>query len=93
MLTHIVVFRFDDDADADGAAKRLRAMEGRVPSLRSITVGRNAVASEFAYDLALVTTFDDVAGLEAYQVDPVHLEAAIWIRERVAARAVVDFES
>ena len=43
-----------------------------------------------AYDLVLRSTHADEAGLLAYVEHPVHQELLVWLRPRLADRAVVD---
>lgn len=92
MLIHVVLFRFEDPADATDARERLLAMQGRIPSLRAIEAGADIVRSERSWDLALITRFDDRAGLDAYAAHPVHAEVLAWLRPRATSIAAVDFE-
>ena len=95
MITHIVTFKFRDagpDRLAHGK-ELLDGLVGVVPSLRSMLVGINVVESPRAHDLGLVATFDDLDGLEAYQVHPAHVEAATYLRGESETIASVDFES
>lgn len=69
----------------------LEALMGVVPSLRSMEVGINCNAAE-KFDLALVSTFDDMAGLEAYAVHPDHVAVGKRIRAILDARACTDYE-
>lgn len=95
MLTHVVCFRYRADvpetARADHRA-RLAALDGAVPSLRSLVVGADVVRSPRSYDTALVTTFDDRAGLDAYAVHPAHLPVLALGRDLCADIVAVDFE-
>ena len=93
MITHIVTFKLNDATDADACKAMLEGLVGKVPSLRSMVVGINVVDSPRAHTLALIATFDDLAGLEAYQVHPSHQEAATRLRAASSAIAAVDFES
>lgn len=93
MLTHVVLFRFDSPDASKEASERLRAMAGKIPSLKSIEAGVNVIAGDAAYDVALVTRFDDQTGLDAYRTHPVHLEVVGFIREHATARATVDYLS
>ena len=93
MITHIVTFKLDDRAGADACKAMLDGLVGQVPSLRSMTVGVNVVESPHAHTLALVAMFDDLEGLEAYQVHPAHQEVAQHLRASSSAIAAVDFES
>jgi hypothetical protein len=93
MLTHVVCFKFDAADVAEEAARRLRSMAGHVPSLLSIEAGVDVLRSARSYDVALITTFEDLAGLDAYQVHPVHVEVAAYIKAHAKAVVSVDFVS
>lgn len=93
MIRHTVLMRFTDPADAPEAKERLDGLLGVVPTLLTLHVDVDVLRTEASYDLALVSTHDDLAGLKAYAEDPAHLEVLSWIRPRLAARAVVDGEA
>lgn len=69
----------------------LEALLGIVPSLRSMEVGINCNPAE-KFDLALISTFDDLDGLNAYAVHPDHLAVGKRIRAMLDVRACNDFE-
>ena len=95
MITHIVLFKFkqpDKQRNVQEAMARLRGMLGRVPSLRALEVGAHVGAPDRACDLALITRFDDLAGLHAYAVDPVHAEVKGWLGTVLEGSHVVDFD-
>jgi len=95
MVTHIVFFAFapeDKAAHMREAQRQIEAMVGRVPSLRSLEVGLNFSQEDRAMDMALVTRFDDRAGLEAYATHPVHQEVIAYIRTVAEYTKVVDYE-
>lgn len=91
MLTHTVLLKFTDAADAPEAKRRLEDLLGKVPTLRSLRVGLDIVRAEGSYDLALVTTHDDLDGLHEYQEHLAHVAFLDWLRPRLAGRAAVDF--
>lgn len=97
-IRHIVAWTLAaDDADtrADQAAevaRRLNALVGVVPSIRSLSAGANVAYPEVNGHVAVVADFDDLAALEAYQVHPAHQEVAAYVRSVVASRIAVDFE-
>lgn len=95
MITHIVTFKLTDDRreEAERCKALLDGLVGKVPSLRSMVVGVNIVDSRRAHSLALVATFDDLAGLEAYQVHPDHQAVAGELRAASSAIVAVDFAS
>ena len=91
LLTHVVVMQFESLDDAGACQKQLLAMEGRIDSLRSIEAGVDILRSERSWDLALITRFDDMAGLKEYAVHPVHKEVLAFIRPRAKAVVTVDY--
>lgn len=98
MIKHIVLFKMREDIDAAEKATELavikaglEALLGIVPSLRSMEVGINCNPAE-KFDLALISTFDDMAGLEAYAVHPDHVAVGKRIRAMLDVRACNDFE-
>lgn len=94
-LTHIVLFRLQDPSPAvlEETVGRLRALLGRIPSLRDLEVGVNVVPSARAYDIGLIARIDDRAGLDAYQVHPAHQDVLAYMRTVLAGAAAVDFEA
>lgn len=93
VITHAVMMKFTDPADATEAVERLLAMNGRIPQLLSLQVMADTLGRDGAYDLVLLSTHDDEAGLIGYLEHPVHQDLLGWIRPRLAARAVVDATS
>lgn len=93
MVTHIVLFKFESLPDAEIAVAKLLSMKGRVASLVDIEAGVDFTRGERSYEVGLVTRHHTRSDLEAYRVDPVHLEVAAFIRERSAGAASVDFEA
>ena len=96
MVVHIVFFKLKEPAPAaiQAAREKLLGMEGRVPMLRHLEVGVDVIRSERSYDLALVTRFDSLADLQAYQVDPVHAGEIVPYMKSVCSSVVaVDYEA
>ena len=98
MIKHIVLFKMRDDIDVQEKASELAVIKtelenlmGRVPSLRFMEVGLNCNKAE-KYELALVSTFDDLEGLEAYAVHPEHVAVGKKIRAMLDMRACTDYE-
>ncbi|MFC4306001.1 Dabb family protein [Cohnella boryungensis] len=95
MITHIVFFKLKDRSpeSIERTAQVLRDMEGKIDELRHLEVGLDVLHSERSYDIALVTKFDSMDDLQAYQVHPVHkkvIEHMTLVRE---ASVSVDYES
>lgn len=96
MITHVVLMKFKEENKHSNlleAQQRLRAMFGRVPTLRALEVGLHGAPSARALDLALITRFDDFAGLRAYADDPVHVEVKTFLAGVLESSYVVDFEN
>lgn len=92
MYVHIVLFHLKDPTEAETAAEKLRAMDGQIPSLKSIEVGVDDAPSPRSAHLSLITRFDDPAGLADYAVHPVHQALLAWIRPRLASSVKVDYQ-
>jgi hypothetical protein len=98
MIRHVVAWTLAAEDATERAehaaevARRIASLDGVVPSLRSLSVGANVAYPDTNAHVALVADFDDVEGLEAYQVHPAHQEVAAYVRSVVASRAAVDFE-
>ncbi|MDB4987552.1 MAG: hypothetical protein JWN04_2730 [Myxococcaceae bacterium] len=96
MITHVVLFKFKDENKAANIAtsiERLRAMVGVVPTLRALEVGRHGAPLPRSLDLALITRFDDQAGLAAYADHPFHVEVKKFLAGVLETSYVVDFDA
>lgn len=96
MLTHIVFFKLKsrDKKSIEEAKNILLSMENKIPLFKSFQVGEDVIHSARAYDLALVTTFDSLEDMEAYQIHPVHVnEVQAVMKPNIEATASVDFFS
>lgn len=91
MLTHIVLMRLVDPADAPKACELLAGLAAEIPQCRSLVTGTDTGHGPYSWDLALTTTHDDAAGLAAYQAHPRHQDVVGWLGPRIADRAIVDF--
>ncbi len=98
MIKHVVMWKLADHAE--GAPKvsnalriksLLEACSGRIPGLRSLDVGIDAGLDPQAWDVVLVTEFDDRAAFDAYQVHPLHEEAKAFIGKVRTDRSAVDY--
>ncbi len=96
MITHIVFFKLKDPSPENVAATRdrLSGMAGKIPEIRHLEVGVDVMRSERSYDLAILTRFDSLADLQAYQVHPLHAgEVVPFIKSVCASVVAVDYES
>lgn len=95
MITHVVCFRLKDrtPAAARKVCEVLEGLRGKVPVLRSLSVGADVVRSPRSYDVALVSTFDSLADLEAYQLHPAHQEVVRFLDTVRESTVAVDYET
>jgi len=96
MITHIVLFKLAEPTPEKIAAvrDRLLSMQGRIDLLRHLEAGADLIRSERSYDVALLTRFDSLKDLQAYQVHPYHVgEVLPLIKANCSAIVVVDYES
>jgi hypothetical protein len=89
-----VLFKLKDRSSEsiERTVQVLRNMEGKIAELHHLEVGLDVLHSERSYDIALVTKFDSMEALQAYQVHPVHklvIEHIATVRE---ASVSVDYE-
>ena len=95
MITHVVLFRFKDRSpqSIEKARAVLAGLAGKIPQLRHLEVGVDILHLDRSYDLALVTRFDSLMDLEAYQVHPLHQEVVKYISSVRESAVSVDYES
>ncbi len=100
MLTHIVMWKFQDNAaGADRqtnlrlAREKLLSLADRIPGIQGWHVGLNVTAHPQSFDIVLVSTFADAAALVRYQEHPLHQEVVQFLRAVQSGRSFVDYET
>ena len=96
MVTHIVFFKLADPttANINTVRDKLLSMNGKILQLRHLETGIDVIRSERSYDVALVTKFDSLEDLQAYQVHPYHAGEVVPLMKSVCSSiAAVDYES
>jgi len=96
MVTHIVFFKLAEQTTEKITAVRdtLLSMEGRITELRFLEAGIDVIRSERSYDVALVTKFDTLDDLQAYQVHPYHAGQVVpFMKANCSSIVAVDYES
>lgn len=97
MIHHVVSWTLREDLDRTTAIERIRellvGLVGVIDSVRSLEVVENVAYPGKNQDVAVVARFDDLAGLDEYQVHPEHQAAAAEIRGLVTSRAAIDWQS
>lgn len=97
MITHVVLFELTPENDTAAVRQKARdvllAMKGRVPSLQDIEVGLDELGSDRSFHISLITRHKDWDALAAYQEDPIHQEAAKYVRSVIQRAVSVDSAS
>ena len=97
MLTHVVCFKYKTAASEADRREHRRQLQGlSVLGLQGVVdlhVGPDVVRSVRSYDTGLVVRFKDRPALDAYQVDPRHVEVARFGQSLSEHIVAVDFET
>ncbi len=93
MVKHIVFMKFKDKNQIKIVKEKLLGMrEGLGDLLKDIEIGINFSNSPRAFDLALVTLFENREDLKTYSTHPVHLPVIEYIKSVNGETKVVDYE-
>lgn len=99
MINHVVLFKLKEFENEDQKAvvrnkikNALLSLKDKVEELKYIEVGQNHELNSASFDICLITHFESLKDLDAYQVHPEHLKVVEVVKPNVASRAVVDFE-
>ncbi|MEI6209248.1 MAG: Dabb family protein [Desulfuromonadales bacterium] len=96
MVTHIVLFKLVEPTSENLAVTqaKLLSMDSKIPLLRHLEAGIDVIRTERSYDIALVTKFDSLEDLQAYQIHPYHADVVVPHMKSVCSAIVaVDFEN
>jgi len=96
MLKHIVMMKLKPDVSdfmehLNKLEKMLMDLKPQIPSLLKMEVGINISTRPTAYDIVLVSEFENDEALEQYRVHPKHLQVLDFIKIVVAEAKVVDY--
>lgn len=100
MVTHIVLWKFHDEAEGRSreenmqlAKEKLEALRDKIPGLLHIEVGLDRTGHPQAADVALYTRLASWEALERYQEHPLHQAVLPFMRAVVSSRTAADYES
>ena len=85
----------DDAVKAESIAAITAALEplvGVIPGLLALKIHANIMHNDNNWDVVLVSEFDSVESLAAYQGHPAHVAAAATPRGLTSDRATVDYD-
>ncbi|MCI8501526.1 MAG: Dabb family protein [Oscillospiraceae bacterium] len=96
MVKHIVLYNAKDGKEVylksqyEQMKEALTSLVGKIDGLLKVEV--SVTYNETSHDICLYTEFTDRAALEAYRVNPHHLEAAQFVRSVTKDRVSADYE-
>lgn len=99
MIRHIVLFRLAELLPADEkkellttVKRKLEELPALIPEIRFFEIGINVNENGKAADLSLLSEFDSMETLHAYQVHPAHKSFIDWNRGKCPKLSVIDYE-
>ena len=95
MIKHIVCHAIKNPDDAQRAADMLNALTGRIPTLKNMCAGVDALHSQRSYELGIVAEFEDLDALHEYDIHPEHAKIKAFIasvKDNERPSVAVDFE-
>ena len=97
MVKHIILWKLKETLTEEEktaaraeAKRRLENLNGKIDGMISLKVVTDRLPSSNA-DMMLDSEFETVEALAGYQVNPLHVEAATFVRSVVEARLCLDF--
>ena len=97
MVKHVILWKLKENLTVDTKDEAiakikhdLEALVGNIPGLISLEIIRADLASSNA-DIMLDSTLESEQALKGYQVHPMHVEAASFVRANTEVRLCADF--
>jgi hypothetical protein len=97
MVKHIILWKLKETLTEEEktaaraeAKRRLENLNGKIDGMISLKVVTDRLPSSNA-DMMLDSEFETEEALAGYQVNPLHVEAATFVRSVVEARLCLDF--
>ncbi len=98
MIKHIVMFKLKEKAEGKSRADNIKALQAmlealpaRIKEIVFFEVGVNFLEASLAYDLVLVSEFEDKEALYSYQKHSEHLKVFDFVSKTCESRIVVDY--
>lgn len=94
MIKHIVFLKLQDNSENNKQIfkDKIMSLQGKIDVLKNIEVGINFSTEERAFDLALMTDFQSHEDLNAYAINPIHVEVLNFLKSQNTLTKVVDYE-
>ncbi len=97
MVKHIVFFKLkpeikDKQQAAQQVINTLLPLKKLISQIKNYELGINFAERDTAFDIALISEFENRQDLETYRSHPLHLQAVEQIKPLIAQTASVDYE-
>ena len=99
MINHVVLFKLKEFENEDlkavvrsKIAHALLALKDKIHEIKYMQVGENYDLNTAAHDICLITHFESLQDLAAYQIHPEHLKVIELVKANTSGKAAVDFE-
>ena len=99
MINHVVLFKLKEFENEDLKAvvrskltHALLALKDKIQEIKYMQVGENYDLKTSANDICLITHFESLGDLAAYQIHPEHLKVIELVKANTSSKAAVDFE-
>jgi hypothetical protein len=93
MIKHIVFFKSDNRDNIKIIKKELEKLPNIISEIKIFELGLNITNSLRAWDMSLISMFDDMQGLKSYASNPHHQKVVSMIKEFGIETCVVDSSS
>jgi len=92
MIKHVIMWKFREGQKEamEEFLTRLKALNGVIPQIVSMEVGVSCNPDN-NFDAVLISTYDSMEDMKAYQNDPRHVEVSQLCKAIRTERAAVDF--
>ena len=93
MIKHVVCFKMKEESTINKAVEILSSMNGNVPQIVEMEVGKDFLHSPRSYDIILQVTLKSKEELDAYQKDEYHCNVVkTYMHANVASSITIDYE-
>jgi hypothetical protein len=95
MIKHVIFMKFKDGTTDEAIAdleQSLGELPDRIEEIREYVFGRDVIHSDRSCDFAIVSSFDDLAALDRYQIHPDHQVVVGKVKKISQSVQAVDFE-
>lgn len=99
MIRHVVMWRFEENAEGKTRLQnmeyirdRLMALLPIIPEIKRMEIGFDVLHSDMSYDMILLTEFDSLDDLSYYKNHPDHVAVSRYVAKVRTSRVVCDCE-